>query len=216
MSGQVLTFLSYANLFSLLIPISIGLWRWSSLSASLRFAWAGLLVYFLLFLLSMLVAMGYVSRFYNVEFISYPIAGLFGSAFVVCYALAVPKRVARVAIITLGLVGGTGILIEMMGQSGNQSMSQWAIPVQTVINTIIPLIYLHYLTRTSIVSLLTVPLFWISVGRLISSLLSTLYDSLRVSMAESSRDLLIQWLCFQLAITIVCHFIYGIGLWKAR
>ena len=216
MSGQVLSFLYYANLFSLLIPISVGLWRWPSLTTSLRFAWAGLLVYFLLFSLSMLIALGYVSHVYNVELISYPISGLFGAAFIVCYALAVPKRVARLAIIALGLVGATGIVVEMVGRSGNQAMSQWAIPVQTVINTIVPLIYLHYLTRTSTVSLLSVPLFWISMGRLISSLLSTLYDSLRVSMAESSRDLLIQWFCFQLVVTIVCHFIYGLGFWKAR
>lgn len=218
MVNQVVNVLSYLNLFSLLIPISIGFWRWPRLNTSLRIAWAGLLIYFLLFSLSMLMALGLVKLPYvhSFEFINYALAGLFGAAFTTCYALAVPNGLPRVAIIGLGTVGAVGILAELIWRLDDITVSPWAIPVQTVINTIIPIIYLHQLTRTSTVSLLTVPLFWISLGRLVSSLLSTLYDSLRVPMAESSRDLLMQWLCFQLALMVGCNIIYGIGFWKAR
>ncbi len=218
MINQVVHVLSYLNLFSLLIPISIGLWRWPRLNTSLRVAWAGLLIYFLLFSLSMLMALGFVKLpFINsLELVTYALAGLFGGAFATCYALAVPGGLPRVAIVGLGTLGAVGILAELIWRLDDITVSPWAIPVQTVINTIIPMIYLHQLTRTSTVSLLTVPLFWISIGRLVSSLLSTLYDSLRLPMAESSRDLLFQWLCFQLALMVGCNIIYGIGLWKAR
>ncbi|MEZ0484912.1 hypothetical protein [Fibrella aquatica] len=202
----------------MLIPIGIGLYRWTALGASLRFAWASLLAYFLLLALSMALATNYLVLPYTnaPEYVIYAMATLFGLGFAVCYALAVPPGISRKSIVGLETVALLGIGIELTFSAASTPVSQWAIPLQTVINTIIPLIYLYFLTQTSTSSLLTVPLFWISTGRLVSSLLSTLYDSLRVPMAESSRELLIQWLCFQFTVVILCNLVYALGFWKTR
>ena len=214
MSTSLLLLLSYLNLFSLLIPIGIGLFRWSYLSTSLRIAWAGLLSYFLLFSLSMLQPMGYFP--FDSRYISYAMPLLFGAAFTGCYALAVTDKPSRRLILGLGLIGLTSLLIEATLKLNELTVSTIAIPIQTIINTIIPLIYLRYVTQTATTSLLAIPLFWITMGRLVSSLTSTLYDALRGPMIESSRELLINWLLCQLCITIVCNVVYGIGFWKIR
>jgi hypothetical protein len=214
MAIQLLHLLGYINLFSLLIPIGIGLLRWRELSVSLRFAWAGLTAYFLLFLASFGLSIWPIGM--GNLFLDYWIAGLFGIAFVFCYCLAVPAGWQRQLIWLLGAIGVIGLITEAILLARSSEISQWAIPLQTVINTIVPLIYLNYLTRSTAISVRFVPLFWISIGRLISSTLSTLYDALHAPMAESSRDLLIQWLCFQISITIACNFLYGYGFWKAR
>jgi hypothetical protein len=216
--NQALTILSYINLASLLIPIGIGGQRWAKFVVSLRFAWAGLFSYFLLFLFSVLVAFRIVPLpALTILYVNYLNPALFGLAFAGCYAVAVPRGPSRWAILVLGGVGLFGIAAELLPSLATPAESRWSVPLQTVINTLIPLLFLHQLTRTATKgSLLDVPLFWISLGRLVSSMLSTLYDSLKVPLAESSDRLLMQWLCFQFIVTILCNLVYGYGFWKVR
>lgn len=214
MTTQFLYLLGTVNLFSLLVPIGAGLLQWRLLTASLRFAWAGLAVYFILFAAAFWLS--YQPTDIGNLFLEYWIAGLFGASFILCYGLAIPAGWQRQLLWGLGATGIIGLLIEAYMLARLHQISQWAIPVQTVINTIAPLIYLNHLTRTATKSLRLIPLFWISIGRLISSTLSTLYDALHAPMAESSRELLMQWLCFQLCVTIACNFLYAYGFWKAR
>jgi hypothetical protein len=217
MLTQILTALVYLNTGTLLVPVGVGLYRWKRLSGSLRFAWAALLVY----LLSMGLSLAAMHKFIILpangpEYIIYVTAILYGLAFALCYALAVPAGRLRWAILGLETAAVGGMLLEMTIFSAETPISKWSVPLQTVISTIITLIYLRHLTRQPSGSLLAVPLFWVSMSHLIGALLATLYDALRVPLAESAPDLLLPWMCFQFAISILCSLVYGFGFWKAR
>lgn len=214
MANPLLYFMSCVNLLSLLIAVGIGLWRWALLSASLRFAWAGLLSYFLLFGVQVVAALTETKLNYTLT--NYAITACFGAAFALCFALAVPPGRSRRLILGLGALGFTGLVAEAAGLTEGLPVTRLATPFQTIINTLLPLIYLRYLTRTARSSLLLVPLFWISVGRLVSSLSSTLYDVLETPLAESSRELLIQWQYLRFAITSGCNLVYAFGFWKTK
>jgi hypothetical protein len=217
MLPQILTALFYSNIGTLLIPLGMGLFRWKTLSGSLRYAWAALFVYLLSMCLTLVTMHKLIVLPTNSpEYIIYVTAILFGLGFAVCYVLAMPPGRARQVIIGLEAVAIAGIGVEMAMQAAESPISQWSVALQTVISTIITLIYLRYLTRHTPHSLLTVPLFWISIARLTSTLLSTLYDALRVPIAESAPDWLLPWMCFQFAISILCNLVYGYGFWKAR
>jgi hypothetical protein len=217
MLTQILTTLVYLNTGTLLVPVGVGVYRWKRLSGSLLLVWAALLVY----LLSMGLSLAAMHKFIILpangpEYIIYITAILYGLAFALCYALAVPPGRLRWLILGLETAAIVGMGLEMTLFAGPTPISQWSVPLQTVISTIITLIYLRYLTRHATNSLLTEPLFWISASHLVGALLATLYDALRIPIAESAPDLLIPWMCFQFTISILCNLVYGYGFWKAR
>lgn len=203
--------LAYTNIGTLMIPVGIGLARWSVLTIPLRFAWAGLMSHLLLFLLSLLMIK---LRLGPNAFIAYLLSGSVGGLFTVCFALAVPAGGRRWAVAGLGILGLTGLLVEAVGQNRLTQTSLWSIPLETVISTIIILLYLYYLIRATTVSLLTLPLFWLSIGRLSGALISTVYDALHTQILDSSRELALQWMAFQFLISVGCNVLFSIGFWK--
>lgn len=205
--------LAYTNIGTLMIPVGIGLARWRLLTVPLRFAWGGLLSHLLFFLLSLLILK---LRLGSTLFIEYLLSGSVGGLFAVCFALAVPAGGRRWIIAGLGTLGLAGLLVEAVGQNRLMQTSLWSVPLETVISTIIILLYLHYLIRTTTVSLLIVPLFWLSIGRLAGALISTVYDALHAQILDSSRELALQWMAFQLLVSIGCNVLFCVGFWKVR
>lgn len=214
MLKQLVYTLSYLNSASLLLPLGVGLWRWKGLGPALKLSWAALLAYFLLFLLSLLIVWFDVGRSDTLG-LPYLIAGSFGGFFSLAYWSLMPAGRRRVAVGALGGLGLLGILTEALIQGRFAQSSQWSVPLQTVLTTVICLLYLHQLLRQTRVSLLRVPFFWITISLLISSVLGTFYDAFRNLMLASSIELLMGWLCFQLGVTIVCNGLYAIGFNKA-
>ncbi|MEZ0610188.1 hypothetical protein ACAW74_16850 [Fibrella sp. WM1] len=214
MLKQLVFILSYLNSATLLLPIGVGLFRWKGLSTALRLSWAALLAYFLLFLLSLSVVLLRLTPS-NTLGIQYLIAGTFGSFFSLAYWSLIPAGKRRIAVAVLGGLGLLGILTEALIQGRYAQSSQWSVPLQTVLTTLICLLYLHLLLRQTRVSLLRVPFFWITISLLVSSVLGTFYDAFRNLMLASSIELLMGWLCFQLGITILCNGLYAIGFNRA-
>jgi hypothetical protein len=213
MLNQLIIVLSYLNSASLLIPIGIGLYRRKAMTPALWMSWAALVAYLLLFLVSFITAKSGIRV--NNLLITYLISGLFGGFFAIAYWLIVTGWRKKV-IGGLGILGIIGTVIEAFVQGKYTEVSQWSVPLQTVLTTLISLIFLHILLRQTRVSLLTVPFFWITGGLLISSVLGTFYDAFRHAMLASSRDLLMLWLCFQLAVTILCNVLYAVGFNRAK
>lgn len=215
MSRAIVIFLAYLNAGTLAGVVGLGLVRWSQLSPGLRLTWWALLSYLILLGLSILSSRG-VWTIGNNLFIEYLIPALFGTLFAGCFALAVSAGSRRWVILGLASVGLIGLLIESIFQSNALGFSKWAIPFSTVLNTLITLVFLQYLLRHTLVSLLSLPLFWLSMGRLISTLTSTIYDALHSQLMASSREVLISWIAFQMVVMIVSNVFYGIGYWKVR
>lgn len=215
MSQGFIFFLAYLNAATLAGVVGLGLVRWPRLSIGLRLAWGALLSYLILLVLSILSSAGVWNIGSNL-FLEYLIPALFGTLFAVCFMLAVPVGPRRWAILGLATIGLMGLLIEAIGQGNAFGFSHWSIPLSTVLNTLITLIFLHYLLRHTTVSLLTLPLFWLSMGRLTSALISTIYDALHAQLMASSRDLLLIWIAFEMVVMIVSNLLYGIGYWKVR
>jgi hypothetical protein len=215
MMKTVLYALACLNTGSLVIVVGLGLVRWGQLSRSLRLAWWALLSYLTLFVLSLLSA----SRIWTIGnnlFLEYMIPALFGTLFAIAFALDTPAGWQRWVIGLLAVAGLAGLGSEALWQHNLMGISHWAVPLQTVLNTIITLVYLQNLLGRATGSLLTIPLFWLSMGRLTSALISIIYDALHAQLMASSRDLLLGWIAFQMVVMILANVFYGIGYWKVR
>ena len=213
MLTQLIFALSYLNTASLLIPIGIGLYRRKAMTPALWMSWVALFVYWLLFVVSLTIARFGIHL--NSLLLNYLISGLFGGFFAVAYWLMVTGW-RKTLIGGLGTVGIMSIITEAFVQGKYTEVSQWSVPLQTVLSTLIALIFLHILLRQTRVSLMTVPFFWITMAHLVSALLGTFYDAFRHAMLASSRELLMLWLCFQLAVTIFCSILYAVGFYRAK
>lgn len=214
MLKQLVLTLSYMNGATLLIPIGIGLLHWKALSNELRFSWGAIVSYFLLFTVQLAIV--FFLKGQNTLIIHYLIAASFGGLFAVAYWVAMPPGWRRMLIGGMGLAGLIAIVVEALVLNQYLQVSQWSVPLQTVLTTLTVLIYLQYLMRQTQVSLLRIPFFWISFGLLISAVLGTIYDAFHHQMLASSRELLMIWLCFQLGVTILCNLLYGVGFNRAR
>jgi hypothetical protein len=214
MLKQVIYILGYLNTASLIIPIGIGLYRRKAMTPALWMVWGALVIYLILFLISLLLSQ--FSDYVNSLIVNYLTSFFFGVPFVVAYWLAVPSGWRKPLIAALGAAGAAGLIIEAVAQDKANDVSIWSIPLQTVLDTFIALIFLHSLLRRTKVSLLTVPLFWITSAFLVTSVLGTVYDAFHHAMLTSSIDLLMLWLCFQLAVTILCNLLYAVGFNLAK
>lgn len=215
MLRQLIITLACLNLGTLLFVVGVGLMRWGHLSISLRLIWWALLSYLVVFAISLLTSLGIWQIGSNL-FLEYLVPAIFGSLFAIGFILEVPPDWRRWAISGLMLICLIALLTESLFQQNFMGFSRWAVPLETILSAFITLIYLQYLLRSTTVSLLVVPLLWISLGRLASGLLSTVYDALHAQLMESSRELLLQFMAFQMAVMIGCNILYGIGYWKVR
>jgi len=214
MLRQLVILLSYVNIGSLLIPIGIGLVRRQKLSPGLWAGWGAIVVYFVLFVISLAILQ--LKSGTNTLLINYLISALFALGFAVAFYLALPPGSRRVVVLVLAAAGLTGIVLEAFVGNRYSEISQWSVPLQTILTTITVLVYLQYLIHETRVSLLTLPFFWLSIGLLISSVLGTMYDLLQQPLMASSREWLLIFICFQLGITIFCNLLYGVGFYRTK
>lgn len=206
--------LSYLNSATLLAPLGIGWRRRRQLTPALWLSWAALLAYFILFILSLLKAL-FWPDLQMVQF-DYLIDGLFGTLFALAFYQLVPSGWRRRLIGGLAGVGLAGLLVEAVGQGRYAQASRWSVSLQTVLMTLITLLYLHLLLRQTRISLLRVPFFWITAGLLITLVLGTFYDAFQGLMLASSPQLMLGWLCFQLSVTILCNGLYAVGFSQVK
>lgn len=201
--------LGYLNSITLLLTIGLGFSRRRQFTPALWLSWMALLAYFILFSASLLKAKYWPAL--RMTHFDYLIAGTFGSLFALAFCQLIPPGWRRRLIGGMAALGLAGLLTEAVGQGRHAEISRWSVPLQTVLTTLIALLYLHRLLRQTRVSLLQVPFFWMTAGLLINSVLGTFYDAFSPLMMAASLDLLMGWLCFQLGVTVLCNGLYAVG-----
>lgn len=211
---EVLYAFTYLAWGSLLIPVGLGIWNWSRLSLSFRILTLCLGSYVVILAITYFktsVLFGWDSG----HFFGYLLSLLFGMTFTTIFALALPTGQKRSTVIILGLAAAIYLLFEMLFIPGIHSREGYSIQCMSGVQIAITLIFLYHLARyPTDHSLLSIPLFWVAGGHLLSGLGGGVLDVFYGQLVVYSHRLLTYFYIFYWVVLIICHILYAVGIWK--